>query len=294
MELSIPTNPVDEIVNRAHSYVVNGDEIITRVINITPDIAQELLKRNVNNRPLRKVNLKHLKNEMVSGNWQFDGDPIRIDAEGNLLNGQHRLTAIIESGLTFPFFLISGLRSDSFKVMDTGARRSASDVLSIVGVKNAAQAGTITKFVHGIKSGKFGASIVKIDNRSLSNTDLIDYYFSLPNIADSISICGTLKSHFQHAVSGTVLGGFHFLFSEKDTDAANEFMDKLTTGIGLEADSPIYALRNKLILSKTNERYRLTHKDVIMYFILAWNKYRNGDRNKQLKAPKEFDFKIAD
>ena len=66
---------------------------------VTPQVAQELLKTQIKNRPLNHFTVKKYANDMANGNWQQCGDTICVDKNGCLTDGQHRLHAIIESGI---------------------------------------------------------------------------------------------------------------------------------------------------------------------------------------------------
>lgn len=68
------------------------------LVDITPDIARKYLEHNDHNRPLRKFWVHELALRMKEGAFETRRDGLLIDECGNLLNGQHRLSAIIESG----------------------------------------------------------------------------------------------------------------------------------------------------------------------------------------------------
>ena len=71
-----------------------------KVVNVTPEKAKELIKLGRNNTMFPHKVTKY-KNMMLSGEWKDGlGDPLIIK-NNVLLDGRHRLTAIIESGLTF-------------------------------------------------------------------------------------------------------------------------------------------------------------------------------------------------
>ncbi len=49
-------------------------------------------------------------NAMKSGEWKYNGESIKVCTDGSLLDGQHRLEACIESGVTFDTLLVTNLR----------------------------------------------------------------------------------------------------------------------------------------------------------------------------------------
>jgi len=95
---------------------------------ITPEKARELLKGNYGNRPLRRTLVERLAQEMMTGNWQISHQGIAIAPDGRLLDGQHRLAAIVRSGVTVPMMVARNVPHEAFKVIDRGAKRSLVDV----------------------------------------------------------------------------------------------------------------------------------------------------------------------
>jgi hypothetical protein len=68
---------------------------------VTPDIAMELLKMARSDNMMFRQKIEKYKTMMLSGKWRNGiGDSIII-RNGKLLDGRHRLTAIIETGLSF-------------------------------------------------------------------------------------------------------------------------------------------------------------------------------------------------
>ena len=100
-------------------------------LHIDPSDAKSLLERNTGNRKLRESVVNYYAKEMRNNKWLDNGDPIRIARSGRLLNGQHRLSALVKAGVTLPFHFLSNLSEESFEQMDNGAHRSVSDNLNM-------------------------------------------------------------------------------------------------------------------------------------------------------------------
>ncbi|NUN01320.1 MAG: hypothetical protein HUU41_09415 [Bryobacteraceae bacterium] len=66
---------------------------------ITPELARQWLERNVRNRPISENTVIAYGLDMLEGRWQYDGAPIRFDTDGNLIDGQHRLSRLLKFGL---------------------------------------------------------------------------------------------------------------------------------------------------------------------------------------------------
>lgn len=97
---------------------------------VTPEMAREFLKRNFGNRKMSKPKLAQYTNDMRNGDWIDNGESIQFDWFGVLFNGQTRLNAIIDSGVTIYMLIVRGLNPDAYLSVDNGKPRSAGDSLS--------------------------------------------------------------------------------------------------------------------------------------------------------------------
>lgn len=113
--------------------------VTSKVERVTPEIASQWLKGNTLNRPLRLGYVVKLAEQMKAGAWRV-AQPISFNGDGTLLDGQHRLSAIVRSGTTVEMLVVRGLAHDVFDVLDQGVARSAADLFSLRGGKNVAKA----------------------------------------------------------------------------------------------------------------------------------------------------------
>lgn len=116
---------------------------------ITVARARTLLKKTGRQRPISKARVARYVKEMLAGRWVQTGEPIHLSKSGHLLNGQHRLSAIVESGIPCDMVVIEGVPDDAILHMDTGGKRSIGDILGIyLGVENPKSvASTLTQYL---------------------------------------------------------------------------------------------------------------------------------------------------
>lgn len=107
--------------------------IETRVETITPEIAEEYLKRNKVNRIKNDRKVAQYAYDMKQGAWQLNGEAIRFDSEGNLKDGQHRLYAIKKSGVPVCITVMRNVDPD-VSIYDRGRNRSTTDSMIIDGM----------------------------------------------------------------------------------------------------------------------------------------------------------------
>lgn len=100
------------------------------VETITPELASQYLSNQSANRPINPQRVKLLAYSIRDGEWKSKtGQPIKFDQAGRLIDGQHRLTAVVRAGCTVDMEVVRGLDSNVFIVLDTGMSRSTSDVV---------------------------------------------------------------------------------------------------------------------------------------------------------------------
>lgn len=107
------------------------DELKTEVVVITPEIASLWLKKNTSNRGLKERYVDRLANDMTQGAWKLTHQGIAFNREGTLIDGQHRLSAIVQSGVSVPMLVTYGVDRSSQLVMDDHARRTAADAIKL-------------------------------------------------------------------------------------------------------------------------------------------------------------------
>ena len=101
---------------------------------ITPELAHEYLEANfTNNRKLTARTVNRYTSLMKNGMWKLSTDAIGFDSTGRMVNGQHRLTAIIESDTSHAFIVVRGLPPENTTVFDLGKRRMMHERLTVAG-----------------------------------------------------------------------------------------------------------------------------------------------------------------
>jgi hypothetical protein len=108
----------------------------TKMEWVTPEMAAEWLKRNTRNRAINTGFVSFLADEIRSGRWRSTHQGIAFGADGTLFDGQHRLHAIVKSGVSVGMRVTFGLLAEALDAIDTGKARTAAHVLTIAdGVK---------------------------------------------------------------------------------------------------------------------------------------------------------------
>jgi hypothetical protein len=112
-----------------------------KIMLVTPDVAQRWLNEsNTHNRPLRNATVDRFAEAMKRGEWKLTAEPIAFCGPYNdecnepqgitLINGQHRLWAIVMSQVPAEMTVWWGCEAEEFTVIDQGATRTLGDVLA--------------------------------------------------------------------------------------------------------------------------------------------------------------------
>jgi len=244
-------------------------------VNMTPKMAADLLKRNTRNRPPNRRHVKHLARLMKEGKWMENGDTICINGK-HLVDGQHRLEAICESGKAIKCIVVSDLPSDAFLTKDTGARRGGGTMLQISGYSHAKSLASAVMYVDSyIRTQSFANS--GADTR-ISPAESVAFVKKHPGIQHSVA----RPTEQFRLMPRSIVGALHYLFQQRDPDAADKFIDDLITGSGVLMSDPVHLLRERLISNLGNVA-KLPRTTIAALAIKAWNARRNGEEMKQLK-----------
>lgn len=247
---------------------------------ITPHKAAEMLKFNHSNRAMVANHLNRLISEMLAGDWKVTGDTIKINGD-RLLDGQHRLEAVVRSGVSIQCFIARNVDTDSFPMIDTGRTRMGGDVLSALGYHNvfitASAARMIWYYEH---------RIARLDGPLSNNTVLhtVKRHPTLPAFISELS-------GYIFCKTGALVSALYWL-SLADQDKADEFISSFTGGVDLKITNPIYLLRERVINDRLLRATKHGRKRLVAMAFRTWANWLEGKTTAHLKAtsPDEENF----
>lgn len=215
---------------------------------ITPAQATAILNANTGNRPIRDTRVTEMARAIKEDRWKLTNDAITMtggsyEKPGRLLNGQHRLFACIETNTPIEVLVLFGADEDSYAVMDTGAKRVASDLLPRPH-QNQRRGATMLVYCY-----EHQALSCTAYNVSPGNDEILKTYEDHPAIGLTVDQHLQALKVLTTAQSG-VLGAFALL-REHDRANADTFIESVLTGHQLEKDAPELTLRNRLIAEST-------------------------------------------
>ena len=286
---------------------INYNGIIIRIETITPYLAEQYLGKNTHNRNVNQRIVYKYANDMEKGYWNFDGAPIRFSNDGTLLDGQHRLHAIIKSGKNIDLLVVRGLVQETQATMDVGSMRQASDFFQINGVGNST---TIAAMIRGYlvklngtisiradgNSKSYGLSNV-VNGRSISSMEIIDEYNKNPTLYNEIatsakSLCKKSYKLLQGSVIGSFICYLH-ICKRYDLLYIHKFFGEIL-GITNVTNQTCRLLYDRLMKQKNEKNYLISGKDFTALLVKVFNCYIEGKELKVLKLSESeygVDFK---
>lgn len=263
--------------DRVTASLMNGKARQMRLVSVTPELAADLLNRNKRNRPLKASTVARYAKDLTDGRWRSTAQPVVIDWNGDLLDGQHRLWACVETGISFIAYIATGEDPDTFAAYDRGSKRTGADALAVLGYKNrhclAATASRLRRHQRGATWS------TTAEDKYVNVEEQVEVVEEFPGITDSVLVGAAVNG--RRLASPSLAAFLHYLFAEIDADAASAFFEKLTSGAGLTETDSVFHLRERLVRNSQDTKAKIPQKEVAALIIKAWN--ARGKRVRSLR-----------
>lgn len=269
---------------------LNYEEVV-----ITPEMAKEIFdkQKNPNNRNLNRANVLMFARDMKAGKWSLDGEPLIFDWNGQIHDGHHRISAVIEAGVPVEFSVIRNVNPDTFPAIDSGRGRTPADSFKIASIENYSNVASIVRKFCFLSNGLVGFNTDKAggnnpNDKKMSTAELLDIYEQHPVVFQEFCCYAQCLRCAYRFYTISELGGL---------------MCYLHMNLGYEKEI-IYRFFNILFQYKTEEEYQLCKEvretiikaslsgyrlsGVYKQSILAtaWNNFAKGNnKRKKLNVP---------
>lgn len=243
------------------------------LVEITPVEARRLLENSASfkNRQVKRSVVSEYAESIKNGEWNYAvGDPIRIDTHGRVIDGQHRLLAVVQSDTPQHFYLISNLPPESVNFIDIGQPRSHADFVAMTGAADSKRVAAGVRWVSHYQGDRTWYA-----RSGLPRHKIAQWIQDHPEILRSAVVSQQVKDVLRRMGVAT---GTHYIFSLIDKAEADSFFEKLRTGLNVEEGDPVYRLRERLI----DPWRKLGEYETSAFVIKAWNLTRSGTKIKRL------------
>jgi putative intracellular protease/amidase len=247
-------------------------DITTEFVTLTREVAWLWLDTtDVSNRGVQQQRVHKYARRMMTDKWSTTGETIKFDPDGNLLDGQHRIWAFLETQFEeMEFLVMRGVPRESQVHMDTGSSRTTADTLSMRGIPDgrllSAAIKLVTQYEAGVTPGGGGWRFQP------DNEDVLDAVALRPNLRVSADYIAT-EPGFKAFGKPSAMVFAHFITTSQNPAMAQSFWKRL-----LEADyrgqgDPIMRLRERLLIAKATRQGAPNTSAICAMTIKAWNAF---------------------
>lgn len=247
------------------------------IVSVDPALARRWLKSNERNRHLRMRAVENYARDMLGGRWAQTGEAIKF-SNGRLLDGQHRLAAVIASGMTIDFLIISGLDDSSQELMDSGVKRSSGDALALRGRKFTAAISAAARLC--LREPVIGYVETKI--ATPTHSEIVAFVEAHPEIDRAAEVAMSYYPAIDIAPSVLIVA--FMKLSAIDYEAAVGFYHALARLDFAGEGDPRAALVKRIVSSRRNSE-TLKQMTALAMLLRTWNFWRTD--KKILKLPTE-------
>ncbi|MEU6869428.1 hypothetical protein [Streptomyces sp. NPDC046751] len=253
-----------------------------RTIKVTPEIAEDFLSRTAVNRRLDTGYVRALAKTILRGEWKLTHQGIAFDEVGELLDGQHRLNAIIEANTPVEMLVVDGLPKDVFPVLDTQKRRSAADTLFSTGEKYLSLLSSTIRHVILFKempNDPWSGARAQVSNDQI----LAAYNEDKDRYTEAVT---TGRELSKHLFAGQTAAAVGFFLTTEVAPAAdiNQWTSGLKSGASLDPGDARLALREvPRDTQKRGSKRRMDMRDQVAIYIKAWNAWVEPDKVGKLR-----------
>lgn len=255
---------------------------------MTPAWAKDLLDRNTSNRVVNWGRVAGIAKDMENGTFLLTHQGIAVGSNGVLLDGQHRLLAILRSGKSVKMLLSENCDPQTFKVLDTGVKRTCGQVMQIKDVPNAHNTAATCRILMCYQS--MPDLVWSGPAARYSNNDVYSWYEERALDVDEAVREGTANYKKFPLIKATSLSAFVYLARAAgwDFESVARFMTQLCVGVELEIDNPVFSLRRALINKSVELLSSHTAKSgqaMVASLIVVFNWWAEGKRVRLFRLP---------
>lgn len=221
----------------------NTNAIVTEWETVTPETAAKWLQKNVGNRPVNYRHVAKLSADITAGRFLDTHQGIAFDKNGFLIDGQHRLLAVVDANSSVELLVSRGAAARIREVIDTGIGRGIAHILAMRFGLDTTQSKYASALVHCLV-GMFGNARKKIPTEEAMT--LYDSYKD--GFSWAFQFCSSVSNG---GVPTPVLASLVWAY-QHEPEACNYIVDKFRKPTNLPDGSPILALQSAFYKTNTS------------------------------------------
>lgn len=237
---------------------------LTEIHNITPELAQVLLRNNDGNRRVNPTNLAQIMRDIASDRWEMNGESIIVSKDGRVNDGQHRNFGILLTGKPIKVVMAFGMSRDSMRTVDIGVKRVAADRLAVAGVHDYTRMSAIAAMAFETYEGRV-ATPAEADDYFHANRALIE---------QAAGLSGSSMKGVGPSAAG--VAAMHLLRMGHKPADIKTFFSSVRSGEEMKARDPRMRLHRAIF----NEKYKLklSRDNWLRAFVHHFIAWKNGEQ----------------
>lgn len=259
-----------------------SENIRFEILSVSPEMAELWLDGRDANRRIRMGHVRELVAEMKAGRWRITHQGIAFGPDGKLVDGQHRLSAVVMAETTVSMLVAYYEARPPLLQIDGIHPKSTTDRLVLSGRKDltSAHVATTRAFWNGGWSGQASGGPVATDS---AIEKILDHFW------DAIAFgSGVMAARTRGVGSAIVAGALARAWLVEDHERLSALVGVLRSGTVADAidDNAAIALREQLISSPNavNGRFR---RDAFLKTQRATKAFCNREPLKLIRAPEK-------
>ena len=271
-------------------------KITTTTVTVDAKTAAKwLAEHNEGNRRLDMATVASYTRDMLEGRWISAADqPLHFDVDGNLLNGQHRLSALVAADIERPgfrlvFTVVTGLAAAARRVFDTHRHRDTGQELALEGWAHGKTLAAVARLLIAWEDGRSSSKGV---NRLVVSTPQVAARLAETPDNARASVLRAVEISRSVPLNRSALGAMAWRLFDLarqyddayDPEQVHAFLDDLDTGEGLTLGDPVLLLRNRA------QRWRIAGTrrgqwETLYLLVRTWNARRRGESLTKFQLP---------
>lgn len=203
-----------------------------------------------------------LAQEIRAGRWRLCGQPICFAEDGRLLNGQHRLLAVLAAGQAIESFVVSGLTAEAAATYDFAPRRN---LFPVQAEKKFGDQALVIAMANLL--WRFEMKTPSTKHRRASRSEIADILRNHPRLMELRSFARRMVEYGR----SSVMGYGAYVIERDDPDLAEQFLHALSTGADLAAGHPVLGLRSQLQRLRRDE---VSQEEQLAALLAGWRRYK--------------------
>jgi hypothetical protein len=241
----------------------NIAEVSCRIESIDAARAEAYLRHNTRNRRVMPAHVTSIARDIVAGRWMLNAQPICFARDGLLLNGQHRLMAVILADGVIEVPVIRGLPPAAEATYDLHAKRSPEFGTALESFGDRALVSAMANLLWRRELRPPGARHTKATASEIKAI-VADH----PRLLELRSFGRKMVDHGR----ASVMGYGAYAIERSDPQRGPEFLRALESGADLPAGHPILMLRRQL---QRLRRDKAPQEDQLAALLGGWERFRN-------------------